>query len=800
MKLYSSLEAPLLSLVKRVDFVRMVDRLSGFEPGRTYAKNSTLGPAFDDQEAIASLAVDLTARAFTERGDLINRQEIVSHVDLIRCRYDYALHQKAKATCFNLITQLFESPDQNHIFTSSDHRELEHLPALKKAQEEGLGIVYLINHSSHFDEFIFNTFIDQNGLGMPLFAAGQNMMVTPTLTSLFMLGSYVIVRKGASRAYLSSLFHYCQALAEMGKPQGIFLEAWSGGARTRDGSLRYPRRLVTIQGALAARADVFIQPVVISYSRVPEDLNLSEGRGLFSWLTGNHLMSSLLCRPWRPLAAMAQGLKGLFGRTYVGFARGRLLSELKTEWETTPKELAIDEYAALYAIKEIAQDKKIMSTQLAALALANAKGRDRDSLTAAWDQGIDTITNYHQRVFEKDPDFEDLIRKSPSDDALNDGLNSLARRSVISDKGPLWLKRPKIKCKHALAYYATHSDRRLYSPSAKENLVVCGAGPWGFSLVNLVGLRTISDKRFHNSSLSLYDPSEEAIQALAYDRTLEAYPETRLPKNVFPSFDHTEAFRKATEVIVATCPDYCGELFKTILNSSGQLRTLILASNGFDRLSHRLTIQMAWEAAVASGRPKLNILVLAGRLTPAELITERGGSFILAGPVTPGRSSEASLFKYKSFGVHLSDDPIGVQTAASLIEAYALYGALLHQNKGLKETRDKVEFIREISAEAKTLAVALGGQPSTFESDSPAWLPGLLSAFLTNTVHPTVKLALTKGTEALKEYLSEHPLDKIWPDQGAEGYYSIHSAYLIAKHLSLSLPHLEAAHKMFWES
>ena len=332
-------------------------------------------------------------------------------------------------------------------------------------------------------------------------------------------------------------------------------------------------------------------------------------------------------------------------------------------------------------------------------------------------------------------------------------------------------------------------------------MVVCGAGPLGFALVHLVGQRTLNDKRFHNSSLSLYDPSEEAIQQLAYERAMPDCPEVRLPKNVFPTFDHTEAFRKATEVVVATPPDAAGELFKTIFAHSSQLRSLIIASKGFDRLSHRLTIQMAWEAAVAAGRPKVNILVLTGSMTPDYLLADNGqGIFVLAGKVSGGRGSEASLFKWRDFTVHQCEDPIGVQTAASMIDAYALYGAVLHQQKGLKETAGKIVFLREISHEAKTLAIALGGQPSTFEADHPVWLPGLLKSFLTNTSRPTVKLAVTKGVEALKEHLAERDLADLWPDEGAEGYYSIHSAHLIAKHLSLSLPHLSAANDMFWGS
>jgi glycerol-3-phosphate dehydrogenase len=786
-----------MSIFRRIDFVKHLERLSKYAPGNAFLDPANIPPAFEDQEQIARLAVDLTQRSFQEKSDPVNPLEIKSHVDLISCRYDYGFHREATAAAFNIVNHFFTSRDTDHIFTSADLRELKHLPILRKAEEERLGIIYLINHSTHFDEFIFDTFLTQNRLHLPLFAAGQNMMATPTLTKIFMTGSYVVLRKGASKSYLSSLFHYCQALAEMGKPQGIFLEAWSGGARTRDGSLRYPRRLITIQGALAARGDVLIQPVVLSYGIVPEDRNLSEGKGFASWVSGNHMARELLKKPWCPLKALAGGFKDIFGRAYVGFGRGRLLSDIRAEWEDTPKELALDEFTSLYAIKEIARDKKIMTTQLAALALEGCQKGGRAALEESAARAIETVKAYHQRHFDVDPDFEDLIRDSDLPTFLDEGLNNLAKRSIIADRGPKWKKIPRVRAKHALLYYATHSDRRLYSPSAKENLVVCGAGHWGFALVSLIGKRTLNDKKFHNSSLSLYDPSEEAIQRLAYDRTMDDNPDIRLPKNVFPTFDPVEAFRKATEVIVATPPHAVGQLFKTILSTSSELRTLILASRGFEGLSHRLTIQMAWEAAVAAGKPKLNILALSGPFEPSNLLAVKGGLFILAGETT-ARNVEASLFKYGPYKVQVMDDPIGVQAASAMITAYSLYGAYVRYRKELREPSELADFIREVSFEAKTLAMALGGQPSTFEADSPAWISGLISAGLTGPALNTIKILNTKGVEAFKEYLNEHQLEDLWPDQGAEGYYSIRSAYMIAKNLSLTLPHLEKAYGIFW--
>jgi glycerol-3-phosphate dehydrogenase len=797
-KLKGLFSGPLRAALKRVDFVRLVELLSRVEPGRSFAERDPLGPSFADQDQIARLAVDLAERVPEGRGDGPNRRELQAHVDRISCRYDWELHKATKGACFNLVTHIFETADLESLYVSRDRRELRHLGKLRKAAEEGLGVVYLVNHTSHFDEFILNIFLDSWGLQLPLFAAGQNMMATPSLTRLFMLGSYVIVRKGASRSYLSALLHYCQALAEMGKPQGIFLEAWSGGARTRDGSLRYPRRLVTIQGALAARGDVLVQPVVLSYSRVPEDLDLSEGRSLASWLNGSRLLAGLARNPLHPLAGLAAGVRGLYGRTYVGFGEGRLLSELKGEWSQSgdSRDLELDEYTALYAIREIARDKKIMASQLAALGLGLALRRGSLDVTGAAEESLEVVRDYHTRVFDAEPDLEDFVRDNPMAAVVEDGLRSLRMRRVTS--GRPWLRRrlPRVLSSHGLSYYATHSDRRLYSPAGKENMVVCGAGPWGYAMVTLVGRRTISDRKFHNSSLSLYDGDEAVIQDIQDTRTRPEFPEARLPKNVFPTADAVEAFRKANDVIIAAPPSRTGALLATVLNSAPALRSLILAARGFDPLTHRLAVQMAWEAAAAAGRADVNILALSGPFNPQDLMADKGGIWILAGPRRGGKHPESPLFRFGRFRVQESDDPLGVEIAASLADAYSLYGAWLKARGELKGPEDLARFVLEISIEARLLAMALGAKPGTFEADSPAWVAEFIYCALSASRYHTVKLAAQKGGEALKELLDQEP-DR-WPDRGLTGYQAIHSAHLIARHISIKTPHLERADKIFW--
>ncbi|MDR3134772.1 MAG: hypothetical protein LBU69_01615, partial [Deltaproteobacteria bacterium] len=86
LNLKSLSELPLTAILKRVDFVKGIEKLAKYEPGSAYVTEpGLLTPAFVDQEQIARLAVDLTERAFQEKSDPVNQLEIRSHVDLISC-------------------------------------------------------------------------------------------------------------------------------------------------------------------------------------------------------------------------------------------------------------------------------------------------------------------------------------------------------------------------------------------------------------------------------------------------------------------------------------------------------------------------------------------------------------------------------------------------------------------------------------------------------------------------------------------------------------------------------------------
>ncbi len=793
---------PVKGAVNRIDMEKVFDRIANSRPGRAWSER--LGPApaeYSDQEDIILKTVELTVQELAERGDRHDRSEVEDYARLISCRYDQKLHNTTQLAVFSALEHIFKHDDLNQLFISEDRRELAHLEALRQARRNGTGIVFLVNHSSHLDEFIADVVLRQQNIGLPLFAAGANMMATPSLEKILMVGSYLIIRRGATKTYLSTLFNYCRALTELGKMQGIFLEAWSGGARTRDGSLRYPRRLVTLQGSLASANDVLVQPVSISYSAVPEDLSLAERSNSLCWINGWKFYRNLLRQPHHPIRAAWRGMEGVYNRAFLTLCRPRLLSELDEMRSANPGDMTRDEFVALYSMKEIARDKKIMSSHLAARALIRAREDGLSDLEEAARLEMAEMVDYHQRNFGQEPDFEDLIRKAPLKDVLDDGLTTLGRRKILERR----ISRsglPKVKAKNTLQYYATHADRRLYSPSAKANSVIIGAGAWGYGLACLVGNRTLTDRKFSNSSLTIFDARANLVSSIADTRFHPAhFPEIRLPKNVFITSDVTAAYRKVNEAVIAAPVEMFEKEFKRLLADAHQPLNVIIATRGFDQVTNRLPIQIAEDVLAESGRTDVTLFVLSGPVTPDMLAENRGGWLVLAGPEEQARHL-SDMFKHPPFRVHVCDDPIGVQVAGTMTQVYTVLGGYYRRNKTISQREQIASFVTETSEEAISLALILGGKADTFRADNPAWVGEYVAAGLGG---PSVKFGLKAGGALDKAKKSAR---EIPPEAGDEsqketgyriiGYTGIRSAYILSHKLGLRLPHLEEAYRIFW--
>jgi len=269
------------------------------------------------------------------------------------------------------------------------------------------------------------------GLGLPVFAAGQNMMAIKSIASLLMVGSYVVLRQGSNRHQMAALYNYCRAVSMAGEQQGIFLEAWRGGARSRDGSLRYPKRLVTLRGALDVDTDLVVQPIALSFSAIPEDLPLCSRKSLVSWIRGLGFFRTLIRIPFYPKTFLWKSAKNLYGRAYISVPEPFLLSELKEKHGLDKSGLHLDEFVALSAIKQIARSKKIMASQITALGLLKARKTDGISLMDSVKNEMVALRDYHLQTFCTKPDFEDFISRHSVKDVVADGLHMLANRKVI---------------------------------------------------------------------------------------------------------------------------------------------------------------------------------------------------------------------------------------------------------------------------------------------------------------------------------------------------------------------------------
>ena len=790
---------PVKAAVNSIDFEKVLKNINNSPRGRIWREKLGVNtPAFADQEEITRHAVELTMAELSARGEKVAFKDVDEYARSISCRYDSDIHMEAKIAAYSVLEHLFKHQDSGNLFLSGDHRELAHLEKLRRARRDNIGVIYLVNHSSHLDEFIVDVVLDQLGLGLPLFAAGANMMATPSLERILMTGSYLIIRKGATKLYLTTLFNYCRSLSELGKQQGIFLEAWAGGARTRDGGLRYPRRLVTLQGALASERDVLIQPVVISYNAVPEDLSLAERAGSSCWVNGARFGRSLLRGPYRPIRAAVRALADIYDRAYINFCQPRLLSELDEMRARDPGGLGRDEFVALYSMREIAREKKIMTSQLTARGILRSRREGHADLVTATAAELESLVDYHQRTFCQKPDLEDFIRQGSLEDVVDDGLRVLRRRKVVKGKAAglsvIW--------EHGLQYYATHGDRRLYSPSAKNNIVVVGAGAWGYGMACLVGQRTLDDKPYLNSSLTLFDPRDDLVSGIVDTRMHPVhFPKVRLPKNVFPSSDAVEAFRKANQVVLTAYVDFFEIEVRRVLAEAPLAVKLIIATRGFEQTSHRLPIQIAEDAVRETGRDDVALLVLSGPITPKKLAEGLGGAMVLAGPSAVIRHT-ADLFKWPPFNVFVCNDPVGVQVAGTMAEVYTLLGAYLLRTKEMNGRGQVAMFIRETSEETMKLAVALGGRKDTFLPDNPAWVAEYVAAGMGGPSAQYGREAgklLRMARLSASDFLYQSARDLREEGYSFIGYTGIRSAYLTAKRLNLEMPRLRQAYRIFWK-
>ncbi len=794
--LVRKLKKGVVGAAARYDFVDLLKRISESDSGKPWLDlYSQIPPDWQEAPNIKKLAQELTLAQLKAENIPAEPATIAGYLDEIAVRYDHQIHIWGATAVTTLLNGFFSQQDPVRCFMSADGREMQHFELLDSYRKEGLGVVYLMNHSSHLDEFIMACVMAQHGMGLPLFAAGANMMAVSSVAKVLWISSYVVRRRGAERAYLAALFNYCRAISERGCQQGIFLEAWAGGARSRDGSLRYPRRLVALRGALAGDKDVVVQPVAMSYSTVPEDLSLAARQGALVWLRGMGVLSTLGKVVLHPRSWIWRSVQDLYGRAYLTMPRPRLLSELKESHAQDKTGVSLDEHVALTAITDIARTKKVMGSQLTARGLMRARRKKEGDLEAATAAELLSLREYHQETFGREPDLEDFIVDNDMSTVVADGLRTLRRRAVLTPLGKDALGLPKVKSPKGLGYYATHGDRRLYSPTARENIVVAGAGDWGFSLVHHLGMRMLEGKRYLNASLTLFDPRRGLIEELALDRSPEGtFSEYRLPKNVFVTSDLASAFKKASEVVVACKPGEFGAQVKHMLNFAQPGLKLVVATQGMDPDSHQLPVLMAMEMAAQMGRGDVSIYSLGGAVTAEDLVEGRAARGVLAGP-SAGRGGLNHLFALPPIEIVASDDAVGVALAGVMAGIYGLWGGYLTRTARINTAANVGCYLADASGEAIQLCQALGGDADSFSAASPGWASSFAAMGLGGPARDfgnKIGSLGKKGKDVVggARKLYEQGLEA---DQEIGAYRDLKSICLLARQHGLELPILEEA-------
>lgn len=797
------------AFAERIDFVALLRRIAESEAGRPWLDRfSDIPNAWPNHEELDALAVKLAMEQLASEGVAADQKEIQGLVAQVTHAYDRDLHVLGSAAVTTIMNGLYDQADSTRPFISTDGRDLAHLDELKKYREDGLGVVYLVNHSSHLDEFLVDVVCMHFGLGFPLFAAGQNMMAIKSLEKVLRIGSYIVQRRGASRQALAALFNFCRAVSETGNPQAIFLEAWHGGARSRDGSLRYPRRLVTLRGALATEKDVVVQPVAVSYSVVPEDLSLAARKGARCWVRGLGFWRTLARIPIHPRSWVWRSAQNLYGRAIVTMPKPVLLSQLKERHAADPGGQALDEYAALYAIREIARTKKVMASQLVARGLMRARrratdapaGKTKPDLAAAVEYENKLLFEYHQSAFGQDPDLEDFIRNHTMQEVVADGLKTLKKRGVLQrwtrDEHGL----PAVKNEAGLAFYATHGDRRIYSPTADQNIVVVGANDWGFALTSLVGNRMLEEKKYLNASLTLYDSRPEVAQEMGITRHPPGrFEEHRLPKNAFVTSDPTSAFRKASEVILASAPRDVPAKARFMLKYAEQKLRVVVVTCGFEPESRRLPSQIIYDLAREMGRSDVEVYSMVGPVREEDLVQGREATGVLGGPAA-GREELADLFSQPPLGVVQSDDPLGIQAAAILARVYAMWGNIKMRRGELEGSGKVGHYSARAAAEAAKLVQALGGKAESMNAGSAAWTAIYAAEGLAGSLRDYARKVVSAAKKSGNLAKAADKVVRQLADQGIklQTYYDLDSARRIALKAGLDLPLLGEAHAALW--
>ena len=317
------------------------------------------------------------------------------------------------------------------------------------------------------------------------------------------------------------------------------------------------------------------------------------------------------------------------------------------------------------------------------------------------------------------------------------------------------------------------------SPETPQSppLAVIGAGSWGTALAHLLG------EKGHTVRLWAFEP--EVYQELARNRKNSTFlPEVRLSANVSFTQDFSEALNGA-QVIVMAVPSH---VFRNMLGDLAPhlppATVLLSATKGIETET-LLTMDGVVREVLGAEVP---YAVLGGPSFAREVAKKLPTAVTIACRDSKVAHRLQRFFSTAYFRVYTSWDVTGVELGGALKNIFAIGTGIL-EGMGLKDN-SRAALITRGLAEMTRLGLRMGANPMTL-----AGLGGLGDLVLTCTSRQSrnfqVGLRLGQG-ETLDQILASTQMV-------AEGVKNARAFHLLAQHLGVEMPLVEAVYNILYE-
>lgn len=311
-----------------------------------------------------------------------------------------------------------------------------------------------------------------------------------------------------------------------------------------------------------------------------------------------------------------------------------------------------------------------------------------------------------------------------------------------------------------------------------EGVAVIGAGSWGTALAQLLAEK--------GSPVRLWVFEPELHHALCRDRMNAAFlPGVPLSAHISYHRDFAEALQGVAVAVMAV-PSH---VFRDVLNQAKAhlpAKAVLLSATKGMEIDSLLTMEGVVRQELGAAVP---YAVLSGPSFSREVAQKQPTAVTIASRHRDAALLLQRLFSTPYFRVYTSYDVTGVEMGGALKNIFAI-GAGILEGMGLGDN-PRAALITRALAEMTRLGVRLGANPMTMSG-----LAGLGDLVLTCTSTQSrnfqVGLKLGQGQSLTQILAGMHMV--------AEGVKTSRAVHLLARHLGVDMPLVEAVYRILYKN